>query len=129
MTTKPVRKRPTDAELAILRVIWELGPTTVRQVFRLLGKEQDVGYTTVLKLMQIMRDKGLLDCDASVRPQIFKAARSQRQTQQQLLRHLVDRAFGGSPGNLALQALSSRKSTPEERRQIRALLDRLEEAE
>ena len=79
--------------------------------------------------MQIMTEKGLLDRDTSVRPQIFKPARPQRQTQQQLLRDLVDRAFSGSPGDLVLQALSSRKSTPDERRQIRELLDRLEREE
>ena len=126
MSAKRVRKRPTDAELPILRVIWDRGPSTVREVFRRLSAQQNSGYTTVLKLMQIMTEKGLLDRDVSVRPQIFKAARSQRQTQQQLLRDLVDRAFNGSPGNLALQALSSRRATPDERRQIRELLDRLE---
>ena len=126
MSKKRVQKRPTDAELVILRVIWDRGPSTVREVFQHLSAEQDTGYTTVLKLMQIMTEKRLLDRDASVRPQVFKPARSQRQTQQQLLRDLVDRAFSGSPGNLVLQALSSRKSTPDERRQIRELLDRLE---
>lgn len=126
MATRQTLKRPTDAELAILRVIWEHGPSTVRQVFERMSADQDVGYTTVLKFMQIMTDKGLLDRDTTVRPQVFKVARSERQTQRQLLRDLLDRAFSGSPGNLVLQALSSRKSTPEERRQIRELLDRLE---
>ena len=126
MSAMRVRKRPTDAELVILRVIWDRGPSTVREVFRHINARQDTGYTTVLKLMQIMTDKGLLDRDASVRPQMYKPSRSQRQTQRQLLRDLVDRAFGGSPGSLALQALSSRKATPDERRRIRELLDRLE---
>ena len=127
MAKKRDRKRPTDAELAILRVIWGMGPSTVREVHEQLSNEQDTGYTTVLKLMQIMTEKGLLDRDSSVRPQVFAPARSQRQTQQHLLRDLLDRAFGGSPGDLVLQALSSRKSTAEERREIRELLDRLEE--
>lgn len=129
MAKKQTKKKPTDAELAILRVVWDLGPSTVREVFQALHAEQGTGYTTVLKLMQIMTDKGLLERDASVRPQVFKASRPQRQTQGQLLRDLLDRAFSGSPGNLVLQALSTRKSTPEERQQIRELLDRLEEEE
>ena len=118
---------PTNAELAILGVIWEHGPCTVREVLGHLSERQEVGYTTVLKLMQIMTDKGLLQRDTSVRPQIFSASRPRKQTQQQLLRDLLDRAFNGSPGNLVLQALATRKSTPEELRQIRDLLDELEE--
>jgi len=119
-------RKPTDAELAILDVIWHRGPSTVRQVYDHLAERQEIGYTTVLKLMQIMTDKGLLERDASVRPQVFRPARPQRQTQRQLLRDLLDRAFRGSPGNLVLQALAVRKSTPEERRRIRELLDQLE---
>ncbi len=126
--TSPDRK-PTDAELAILGVIWERRSATVREVFNELGERQGVGYTTVLKLMQIMTDKGLLERDATVRPQVFRAARPQKQTQGQLVRDLVDRAFAGSPGNLVLQALSARKSTPEELREIRAMLDALERQE
>ena len=129
MSRKQAQKKPTDAELAIIGVIWDRGPSTVREVFRHLSERQKIGYTTVLKLMQIMTEKGLLDRDTSVRPQIFKPARPQRQTQQQLLRDLADRAFSGSPGDLVLQALSSRKATPDERRQIRELLDRLEREE
>ena len=82
---------------------------------------------TVLKLMQIMTDKGILERDTSVRPQVFRAARPRRQTQRLLLRELLDRAFGGSPGALVLQALSIRKSTPQELKEIRQLLDKLEE--
>jgi predicted transcriptional regulator len=129
VSRKKTQKKPTDAELAIIGVIWDRGPSTVREVFRHLSERQEIGYTTVLKLMQIMTEKGLLERDASVRPQIFKATRPQQQTQRQLLRELLDRAFDGSPGNLVLQALSVRKSTPEERREIRELLDRLEREE
>ncbi|MEM0982351.1 MAG: BlaI/MecI/CopY family transcriptional regulator [Planctomycetota bacterium] len=121
--------RPTDGELAILRVIWSRGSATVREVFTELGSQQDVGYTTVLKLMQIMTDKGLLEKDSSVRPQVFRASRPQKQTQKQLLGDLLDRAFSGSPGNLVLQALAMKKSSPEELREIRRLLDELEEGE
>ncbi len=126
MPRKQGQKKPTDAELAIIGVIWDRGPSTVREVFQHLNQRQEIGYTTVLKFMQIMTDKGLLERDTSVRPQVFKAARPQQQTQRQILRDLLDRAFAGSPGHLVLQALSVRKSTTEERREIRELLDRLE---
>jgi len=126
VSRKKTQKKPTDAELAIIGVIWDRGPSTVREVLQHLSERQEIGYTTVLKFMQIMTDKGLLERDTSVRPQVFKAARPQQQTQRQLLRDLLDRAFDGSPGNLVLQALSVRKSSPEERREIRDLLDRLE---
>ncbi len=124
--TKARNKRPTDAELEILRVLWTRGASTVRDIFREISDARDVGYTTVLKLMQIMTDKGLLIRDETVRPQVFEVARSQDDTQRQLLRHLLDRAFSGSPGNLVLQALSTKKTTPQERRQIREMLDELE---
>jgi len=126
MPRTPRDRKPTDAELAILGVIWDRGSATVREVFEDLGERQDVGYTTVLKLMQIMTDKGLLERDASVRPQVFRAVRPRKQTQRLLLRDLLDRAFSGSPGNLVLQALSLRRSSPEELREIRRLLDELE---
>ena len=123
---KREHKRPTDAELAILRVLWTHGPSTVREVYQELGESRGIGYTTVLKLMQIMTEKGSLRRDEAVRPQVYEAVQTQRQTQRQLLRDLADRAFAGSPGNLVLQALSTKKTTPEERRQIRELLDQLE---
>ncbi len=120
-------KRPTDAELQILQVLWDEGPSTVRAVCGRLNAVREVGYTTVLKLMQIMLEKGLVVRDVGVRPQVYSTRRSRRDTQRQLLGDIVDRAFSGSPGNLVLQALSARKSTAEERRRIRELLDRLEE--
>lgn len=119
-------KRPTDAELEILRVLWDRGSSTVREVFREMGKKRETGYTTILKLMQIMTEKELLLKDSSVRPQVYRTAQSKKQTQKQLLGDLVERAFSGSPGNLVLQALSTKKATPEERRKIRELLDKLE---
>jgi predicted transcriptional regulator len=119
-------KRPTDGELEILRVLWERGPSTVREVFHALQQTRSTGYTTVLKLMQIMTDKQLLQRDTTVRPQVYEAIYSQGQTQRQLLGDLLDRAFSGSPGKLVLQALSEKKTTPEERCEIRRLLDELE---
>ena len=123
---RPNHRKPTDAELAILRVLWGRGPSTVREVFREVSRTRETGYTTVLKLMQIMTEKGLLTRDESVRPQVYVAVRSETQTQRQLLGDLLERAFRGSPGNLVLQALSTKTTTPEEREQIRALLDQLE---
>lgn len=126
MSKQSPDRKPTDSELAILAVVWERGSATVREVFDILSERQDVGYTTVLKFMQIMTEKGLLEKDATVRPQVFRAMRPQKQTQSMLLGDLVDRAFSGSPGNLVLRALSMRKSTPEELREIREMLDELE---
>jgi len=118
---------PTDSELEILKVLWRHGPSTVRQVFNHLEETRNIGYSTVLKFMQIMTDKGSLVRDQSVRPQIYRPAESERQTQKGILRDVLNRAFDGSPGNLVLQALSSRKTSAEERRQIRELLDRQED--
>jgi predicted transcriptional regulator len=122
-------RKPTNAELKILRVLWSRGPSTVREVLHAMQKDHPVGYSTVLKLMQIMTDKQILECDKSVRPQIYTAQQSQGNTQRQLVNDLVNRAFGGSPGNLILQALSSRKSSAAEREKIRQFLDQLESAE
>lgn len=124
---KPDRPaRPTEAELEILRALWRLGPSPVRAVHAELARTREVGPTTVLKLMQIMVEKGLLVRDEDVRPQRYRPAKPRRQMQRALLRDLMERAFEGSPGDLVLQALSSRKASAEELREIRALLDRLE---
>lgn len=120
------KKRPTDAELEILQVLWDRGPTTVRDVLNILSERRDVGYTTVLKHMQIMADKGLVEKDDSVRPQVYRPAKTRNQTETAFLGDLMDRVFRGSPGNLVLQALSTRKVSSEEREKIRELLDRLE---
>jgi BlaI family transcriptional regulator, penicillinase repressor len=119
-------RKPTDSELAILDVIWDRGSGTVREVFEELSTRSDIGYTTVLKLMQIMVEKGLLTRDTSVRPQVFQAGVPQKQTQKAMVGHLLDGAFRGSPGSLVLQALSMRKSSTEELAQIRKMLDELD---
>lgn len=121
--------RPTDAELAILRVLWERGPSTVREVHDALAETQDTGYTTVLKLMQIMTEKGLVVRDETQRAHVYESRSSEQKTQRQLLADLADRAFGGSPAKLVMQALSGRRASAEELNQIRLLLDRLEEGE
>ena len=120
------RAKPTDTECTILNAVWNRGKTTVRTVYEDLQDSHEMGYTTVLKFMQIMTKKGLLVRDTSVRPQIYRAAEPKQKTQKTLMTDLLDRAFSGSPGTLALQALATRKSTPEELQEIRILLDKLE---
>jgi BlaI family transcriptional regulator, penicillinase repressor len=118
--------KPTAAELALLRVLWRHGPSTVREVLEHLDPAQETGYTTVLKLLQIMTEKGLVRRDESRRTHIYQSAYSEEHTQRQLLGDLLDKAFGGSAKKLVLQALSTRKTSPEELREIRSLLDQLE---
>ena len=114
------RRRPTDAELAILRALWALGPSTVREIAEELGRGG--AYTTILKLLQIMTDKGLVRRDASARTHVYRAARSETATQRLLVRDLADRAFGGSAAKLVIQALAAKKASPEELAEIRELL-------
>ncbi|HWF07644.1 MAG TPA: BlaI/MecI/CopY family transcriptional regulator [Bryobacteraceae bacterium] len=118
--------RPTEGELAILRVLWEGGPRSVRDIQQVLNKARPTGYTTVLKLLQIMTEKGLVDRDEKVRPQIYRARYSQEKTQKQLLQDLLQRAFGGSVRALVLQALSTEKASEKELAELESLLDRLE---
>jgi BlaI family transcriptional regulator, penicillinase repressor len=125
MGDKPT-PRPTDAELAILNVLWERGPCTVREVHDTLSSIQDSGYTTVLKLMQIMTDKGHVVRDESQRAHVYAARSSAQKTQRQLLGDLIDRAFGGSPAQLVMQALSATKASTEELTAIRQMLDQME---
>ena len=125
MADKPT-PRPTDAELAILRVLWERGPSTVREVHDALSDTHDTGYTTVLKLMQIMHDKRLVTRDASARTHVYEAATPPEDTQRRLVRDLAERAFGGSALGLMMQALSSARASTDDLRRIRAMIDRLE---
>jgi predicted transcriptional regulator len=115
--------RPTDGELAILRVLWERGPSTVRQIFDVLSSEKDLGYTSVLKLLQVMTEKALVERDDSERSHVYRVAQSEEHTQAHLVGDLLDRAFGGSAAKLVIQALSSRKTSREEREAIRRLID------
>jgi BlaI family penicillinase repressor len=118
--------RPTDAELAILRVLWRYGPSTVRRVHDVLGAEKPIGYTTVLKFMQIMTEKGLLLRDETQRSHVYRPQVPAEKTQQQLVGDLLERAFEGSAQRLVMQALSTKRVTPEELAQIRALLNEIE---
>ena len=124
MTGNPL---PTDAELAILTVLWRRGPSTVREVHEALHPSQGTGYTTVLKLMQLMAQKGLLRRDESQRSHVYRAASAEAQTQRRLLGDLMDRAFAGSASQLVLRALSVKRASAEELEQIRSLLDQLSE--
>jgi predicted transcriptional regulator len=118
--------RPTDAELAILRALWRRGPSTVREVQAELGGEQATGYTTVLKLMQIMTEKGLLSRRGAGRAHVYAPSQSEEQAQGRLVVDLLDRAFGGSAQQLVMRALTARSASPEELAEIRKLLDELE---
>ena len=118
--------RPTDAELAILRALWAQGPSTVRQVQEALNRQRPTGYTTVLKFLQIMHDKGLVARDASQRTHVYQARLSEDRTKRHLVRDLVERAFGGSSESLVMHALAVKKNSPDELAQIRKLLDELE---
>jgi len=115
-------RRPTDAEVAILRVLWDRGPSTVRQVAAAMGREN--AYTTVLKLLQIMAEKRLVRRDESAQAHIYEAAYSEDHTQKQIVSDLLTRVFDGSAGKLVLQALASGKASPEELAEIRKLIDK-----
>jgi predicted transcriptional regulator len=115
--------RPTDAELAILRILWERGASTVRQVHDALARERPAAYTTALPMLQIMTEKGLVRRDDRDRTHIFHPRLTEEQTQRQLVRDLLDRAFGGSASKLVVQALSARRATEEELGEIRKLIE------
>jgi len=119
--------RPTDAELAILRVLWERGPSTVRQVHDVLSANREFAYTTTLKLLQLMTEKGVAVREEDGRVHLYRAAVAQEETQRHLIRDLVDRAFGGSPSRLVMQALAATPASAEELREIRRLLKEHEE--
>ena len=121
--------RPTEAELGILLVLWQRGPSTVREVYEQLSRERPIVYTTILKIMQNMTEKGLLIRDESTRAHVYRAAQSEEQAQKRLVGDLLDRVFGGSAQKLVLRALAARKASAEERAEIRKLLDEMEGGE
>jgi predicted transcriptional regulator len=124
--TKPSTPRPTDAELAILRVLWERGASTVRQVHESLVRERPSAYTTALKMLQIMTEKGLVRRDDRERTHVYQARLTEEQTQRQLVRDLLDRAFGGSATKMVMQALNARRASADEMIEIRKLIDERE---
>jgi len=117
--------KPTESELEILQALWLRGLATVREVHEDLARTKDVGYTTTLKLMQIMHEKGLVKRDDSMRTHVYQAAVNKEKTQKHLLSKMIDSLFGGSSTQLVIQALGENKATPEELEKIQALLDNL----
>jgi predicted transcriptional regulator len=122
--SQPATQLPTEAELEILNILWAQGPSTVRDVHNLIAR--DTGYTTVLKQMQVMAEKGLLERSERFRSHVYEPRIAKEQTQQRLARNLLHRAFDGSAKNLVLGALSSQKVSPAELAEIREILDRYE---
>ncbi len=127
MTEKPL-PRPTDAELAILQVLWAHGPSSVRFVHEQLSEEKEVGYTTTLKIMQIMTEKGLLQRNTDNRSHIYSPALKKEDTQKQLLQDFVDSTFRGSAMELVMQALGNHRASSQELQEIKALIANIEGA-
>ena len=117
--------KPTESELEILQILWTRGLATVREVHEELAKFKDVGYTTTLKLMQIMHEKGLVKRDQSMRTHVYQPSVNKEKTQKHLLTKMIDSLFGGSSTQLVLQALGEQKASEEELKQIQTLLDNL----
>ncbi len=117
--------KPTESELEILQVLWKKGLATVREVHEDLAALKDAGYTTTLKLMQIMNEKGLVKRDDSMRTHVYQAAVSKEKTQKHLLGKMIDSLFGGSATQLVIQALGESKATPEEIEKIQEMIDNL----
>ena len=118
--------RPTDRELTILGILWDKGPSTVREVNEAMNKQANTGYTTTLKLMQIMTDKGLLTRDDSRFKHVYRPALTEEKTQKQLVGDLLERAFCGSAEKLVMRALSAQKISAKELARIRKMLDEFE---
>ena len=121
MTTE--RPAPTNAELEILGILWQHGPQTVKQVHEVIRPTRDVGYTTILKLMQLMAEKGLLERDESERSHIYRAAVAEKKVKKRLLADLLERAFDGSTASMVQQLLAAKRTSPKELDEIRAMLD------
>jgi BlaI family transcriptional regulator, penicillinase repressor len=122
-TTKTIK--PTESELEILQILWKKGNASVREVHEELLLTKEAGYTTTLKLMQIMHEKGLVKRDDSIKTHIYQAAVSKEKTQKHLLNKMIDTLFGGSPGELVMQALGNHKASAEELEEIQKILDNL----
>jgi BlaI family transcriptional regulator, penicillinase repressor len=119
-------RRPTEAELELLRVLWERGPSTVREIHEAVRGAKETGYTTTLKILQRMTDKGLVRRDETRRSHVYSAVRRAEQTQRQLVRNLLRAAFGGAPAKLVVQALSEETVSADDLAEIRRLLDEIE---
>ena len=122
---RPASSQPTEVELRILRTLWELGPSTVRDIHNLMTETKDTRYSTTVKMLSVMLDKGLVKRDDSVRPQVYRAAASQQRTQKRMLTEMIQKVYDGSATSLVLQALSSTKASKQDLAEIRKLLDQL----
>lgn len=120
-----IKAKPTESELEILQILWEKGECTVREVHEILTRNKEAGYTTTLKLMQIMHEKGLVARDTSAKTHIYKALASQQKTQQQMVSRLIDNAFNGSAARMVMQALGNHSSSKDEIEAIKKYLDEL----
>ena len=123
---RPGSTQPTEVELQILRLLWEHGPATVRQIHNGLAREKGTIYSTTVKMLSIMLDKGLVKRDESARPHVYRPASNQQSTQQKILRDVIRKVYDGSAGSLVLQALSSHSASAEELAEIRRVLDKLQ---
>jgi BlaI family penicillinase repressor len=119
---RPTSTQPTDAELTLLRVLWDQGPSTVRQVHEALRRDRDTAYTSVLKMLQVMFEKGLVTRDDSERSHVYAAARDRTTTQRSLLRDLLDKAFGGSAKELVMAAMEEERMDAHSKSKVRDLL-------
>ncbi|MDX5418093.1 MAG: BlaI/MecI/CopY family transcriptional regulator [Hymenobacteraceae bacterium] len=119
-------QKPTESELEILQILWQHGPSTVRYVHEELSKTKDAGYTTTLKLMQIMAEKGMLSADKASRSHVYKPLLQEEDTQRRLLNRFLDTTFRGSAMKMVMQALGNHQASPEELDEIRNLLDKME---
>ncbi len=122
---RPPSSQPTEVELQILRILWEQSPATARQIHNRLAAVRDTNYSTTVKMLSVMLEKNLVRRDETVRPQVFRPAATQKRTQQRMLKDLIHKVYDGSAGSLVLQALASRKASPEELAEIRRVLDEL----
>lgn len=125
---RPMASQPTEVELQILRILWQSGGSTAREVHNALAsvEAKETNYSTTVKMLAVMLDKGLVKRDESVSPQVFRAAATRKSTQRRMLGDLIDKVYEGSAMSLVLQALSSRKATPDELNEVRRMLDELE---
>jgi BlaI family transcriptional regulator, penicillinase repressor len=123
---RPPASQPTDVELQILAILWELGPSPVREIHQRLNAAKGTNYSTTVKMLAVMLEKGLVKRDESARPHVYRAAEARQRTQKRMLATLIDRVFDGSSMTLVLQALSSRPASKSDLDEIRRLIDRLE---
>ena len=117
--------KPTEVELQILRILWELGPSPVRDVHKRLEEEKGTNYSTTVKMLSVMLDKGLVKRDEQAQPHVYRAVLTRDRAGQRMLNDLIDKVYNGSAATLVLQALASRKASPEELNEVRKLLDQM----